>query len=223
MRPTLASRPGITLVGLDDLRQRVELIGPHRLEHRPQRAQRGLVRPVVAVVAVTADVDEAGLPEDAEVLRDGTERDGNAIGDGAGSELVIPDERQDLPATRLGDDIEGIAGWWSDKVEGAAGAVGDHFGVSFPSTPVVFGLDVTALSDDTVSWHIPEDPAWWAGSTVGFHLTAAENGGTSLLFTHGGFEAGAEIIEIVTPAWVRYLDNLVAVAESGTPNPAVTN
>ena len=124
------------------------------------------------------------------------------------------------------DNAEGIAGWWSDTVVGSAGAVGDSFEVSFPSTPVAFGLDVTRMDAETIEWHVPENPQWWKGSTIGFHLTAAaaaEGGGTSMLFTHGGFSEGHPIIEIITPAWIRYLDNLVAVAESGTANPAVTN
>ncbi len=121
------------------------------------------------------------------------------------------------------DDTAGIAGWWSDKVEGAAGAVGDDFHVTFPNTPVAFSLDVTHLADDVVEWHIPESPPWWKGTTIRFEISPSESGGASLLFTHGGFEPDDAIIEVITPAWVRFLDNLVSVAESGTPNPAVTN
>jgi hypothetical protein len=44
-----------------------------------------------------------------------------------------------------------------------------------------------------------------------------------MLFTHGGFNPDDPIIQAITPAWVRFLDNLVAVAESGKPNPAVVN
>jgi hypothetical protein len=134
-------------------------------------------------------------------------------------------EAQAAPADvkRWLDNAEGIAGWWSDKVIGSAGTVGDSFEVSFPSTPVAFGLDVMRMDDDTIEWHVPENPAWWKGSTIGFHLDAADGGGTSMLFAHAGFSEGDPIIEIITPAWIRYLDNLIAVAESGTPNPAVTN
>jgi hypothetical protein len=117
------------------------------------------------------------------------------------------------------DDTEGIAGWWSDRVEGAAGTTGDSFHVTFPSSPIVFDLDVASVSDDLIEWHIPENSPWWKGTTIRFELSESEYGGTSLLFTHGGFESD----EAITPAWIRFLDNLVSVAESGAPNPAVTN
>ena len=44
------------------------------------------------------------------------------------------------------DNSAGIAGWWSDRVEGEAGEVGDHFHVSFPPTPLVFDLPVAGAA-----------------------------------------------------------------------------
>lgn len=121
------------------------------------------------------------------------------------------------------DNTQGIAGWWSDRVDGAAGEVGETFHVTFPTTPVVFDLEVTAVSDGAVEWHVAENPPWWQGTTIRFDLTPDEGGGTRLLFTHRGFETDDPIIQMITPAWVRFLDNLVAVAESGVANPAVVN
>jgi hypothetical protein len=118
---------------------------------------------------------------------------------------------------------EGIAGWWSDKVDGAAGKVGDTFQVSFPTTPVVFELEVTAASEDVVEWHLPSNPPWWAGTTIRFELAETDDAKTDLLFTHSGFDAADPIIAAITPAWVRFLDNLMAVAVSGRAAPAVVN
>ena len=118
---------------------------------------------------------------------------------------------------------EGIAGWWSDSVSGSASAVGDTFHVRFPTTDVVFDLEVTGVSDREVSWHVPESPPWWKGTTISFELGETEDGGTSLRFTHGGFDGDDPIIAVITPAWVGFLNNLVEVAQSGTPNPAVVN
>lgn len=121
------------------------------------------------------------------------------------------------------DDPARIAGWWSDRVVGAAAAPGDRFEVTFPGTPVVFSLEVKAASDDLIEWYVPESPPWWQGTTITFALSKADSGGTSLLFTHAGFEPADPIIEVITPAWVRFLDNLTKVVESGTPDPAVVN
>lgn len=118
---------------------------------------------------------------------------------------------------------QGIAGWWSDTVDGAAGSPGDHFHVTFPTSPVVFDLEVASADSNLVEWRIPENPPWWKGTTIRFELSETESGATQMLFTHGGFEPNDPIIAVITPAWVRFLDNLVAVAESGRPNPAVLN
>ena len=84
-----------------------------------------------------------------------------------------------------------------------------------------FELDVVALSHDSIEWHIAENPPWWKGTTIGFDLSEKEDGTTRLLFTHRGFNTEDPIIEVITPAWVRFLDNLVGVAESGIANAVV--
>lgn len=117
----------------------------------------------------------------------------------------------------------GIAGWWSDSVDGAAGSVGDSFTVRFPSTPVPFELEVTQATDEIVEWKVPSSPPWWEGTTIRFEIASGDEGGSNLLFVHDGFEPDDPIIEVITPAWVRFLDNLVRVAETGEANPAVVN
>lgn len=118
---------------------------------------------------------------------------------------------------------EGIAGWWSDSVQGTAGRPGDEFHVTFPTTPETFDLEVAAVSDDLVEWRVPESPPWWKGTWIRFELSEPDPGSTLLVFAHGGFRPDDPILPVITPAWVRFLDNLVSVAESGQPNPAVVN
>lgn len=117
---------------------------------------------------------------------------------------------------------EGIAGWWSDTVEGSASTRGDEFTVRFPDTDVPFELEVTQSGGGVVEWHVPESPPWWKGTTIRFEVSEAE-GGSSLLFIHYGFDPDDQIIPVITPAWVRFLDNLVSVAESGKPKPGARN
>lgn len=118
---------------------------------------------------------------------------------------------------------DGIAGWWSDTVEGAAGAEGDEFRVTFPTTAVVFELVVAEMGDDRIEWSVPVNPPWWAGTAIRFDLSDRDEGGTLLLVSHRGFEPDDPVVAVITPAWVRFIDNLVAVAESGEPDPAVVN
>lgn len=118
---------------------------------------------------------------------------------------------------------EGIAGWWSDEVAGSASSEGDRFSVRFPTTDVVFELVVTEMSGNIVEWQVPESPPWWKGTTIRFETAESEAGGTSLLFTHGGFDPEDPIIPVINPAWIRFLDNLVEVAQTNEANPAVVN
>lgn len=119
--------------------------------------------------------------------------------------------------------VEGLAGWWTDSVSGAAAAPGDVFHACFPTTDVVFDLEVTESTNDVVAWHVPQSPPWWKGTTIRFEIAQAEDATTSVLFTHRGFDDDDPIIAVITPAWVRFLDRLVEVAESGKPNPVVVN
>jgi hypothetical protein len=120
-------------------------------------------------------------------------------------------------------DVDRISGWWTDSVTGSASAPGDVFHARFPTTDVVFDLEVAEASEGAVEWHIPESPPWWKGTIIRFDLGEGEDGKTSFLFTHRGFDEDDPIVAVITPAWVRFLDRLVEVAESGEPNPVVVN
>jgi hypothetical protein len=120
-------------------------------------------------------------------------------------------------------DVDRISGWWTDSITGSANAPGDVFHARFPTTDVVFDLEVTESSDEAVEWHVPESPPWWKGTSIRFDLDEGEGGTTALLFTHRGFDEDDPIIAVITPAWVRFLDRLVEVVESGVANPVVVN
>ena len=120
-------------------------------------------------------------------------------------------------------DARGIAGWWSDTVEGDASEVGDRFVVRFPTTDVPFQLEVVDKGDGAVQWHVPESPPWWKGTDIRFEVGTAPDGSTSVLFVHSGFDANDPIIEVITPAWVGFVNNLIEVARNDSPNPVVVN
>ena len=136
---------------------------------------------------------------------------------------VFEAECEPADVARWLSSTDGIAGWWSDRVSGAAATAGDRFTVAFPTSPVDFELEVTEAADGAVAWHVAENPPWWKGTTIRFEVAPGEGGGSAIRFSHSGFDAADPIIEVITPAWVRFVDNLVAVAESGDANPAVVN
>lgn len=117
---------------------------------------------------------------------------------------------------------EGIAGWWSDTVSGSAAETGDEFHVVFPTTDVVFDLVVADSGDAVVQWDVPESPPWWKGTSIRFQVSETDDG-SSLLFSHSGFEPDDPVIAVITPAWVGFLNNLIEVAQTGKANPAVVN
>lgn len=112
--------------------------------------------------------------------------------------------------------VDGIATWWSSKVEGSAAAVGDRFGVFFPDAPVPFDFTVATMTDDRIEWRSGEMPPPWTGTTIRFDIAAnAEGGGTGLRFEHKGFDPDSETIAIVTPTWANILMRLKANIEGG--------
>ena len=109
-----------------------------------------------------------------------------------------------------------ISTWWSDKVEGAASDVGDEFRITFPDAPAPFELEVKTADEATVEWTIDSVPPWWAGTTIRFDVMPAEQGdGANLMFQHRDFDAGNEVIPIITPAWAQIVMRLKEVVETG--------
>jgi len=117
---------------------------------------------------------------------------------------------------------QGIASWWSNTVHGKASAEGDEFAVSFPDTPFPFSFTVVSVDSRSVSWLVGEMPPPWAGTTIGFYVTEDDDGPSTLLFTHSGFEPENEIIPVVTPAWMAIISKLKANIESDENKPFFT-
>src|SRR5262245_28705356 len=83
--------------------QAPQRVAPHAFEEVAERAERVAARAIEAVAAVDANLDEARAFERPELKRDGAEGDvGHGARDVAGAALPVPDEPQDLLATRRG-------------------------------------------------------------------------------------------------------------------------
>src|SRR5262245_48432717 len=85
------------------LLERGQALVPERLEEREHLGQPLAPGAVQTAGAVAPFLDQAGGLENGEVLGDGRPGDREALGDGAGRELLAPDEAYDLAAARLGE------------------------------------------------------------------------------------------------------------------------
>ena len=118
---------------------------------------------------------------------------------------------------------EGIAAWWSDTVAGDPARSGGDLLVTFPDLPQPFHFRV-GTGDSEVSWETLEFPPWWEGTTIRWSFgPAPEGAGTSLEFSHEGFDPDNEIIPVITPAWAGIINRLKVYAESGQADPFARN
>ena len=85
-----------------------ELSVPERGEVRAELLERATARAIDAATTIPAERDETGVLEDPQVLRDRGPRDVEVRGDLADGPLLVPDETEDLPSSRLGDRAKGV-------------------------------------------------------------------------------------------------------------------
>ena len=107
LRASRAAGPGGGLVGFGEGLEVRERRVPGRLEPLAEQTHLPAARGVVAKAPLLAPRDETGGLEDAQVLRDGPEAHvGIGAMDLARRPLPVPDEPQDLAASRGGEGVE---------------------------------------------------------------------------------------------------------------------
>jgi activator of Hsp90 ATPase-like protein len=115
---------------------------------------------------------------------------------------------------------DGVAAWWSDRVEGNPGEAGTSYRIAFPDVEQPFAFDVVTSTDERVEWRTADFPPWWQGTTIRWDLAdVPDASGTRLLFSHRDFDPDNEVIPIVTPAWAQIVLHLKSYAETGRPTP----
>ena len=115
---------------------------------------------------------------------------------------------------------QGVASWWSTKVEGAPGEVDTTLGVGIPDVAQPFEFAVERDAPHTVAWRTLAYPPWWAGTTIRWTVGDRDDAtGARLHFVHEGFEPDNEVIPLVTAGWARVIMRLQHYAETGTPDP----
>lgn len=115
---------------------------------------------------------------------------------------------------------EGEAAFWTrdNETTPETGSVA-RFG--FPGAPVDLKMRVEALRPDhLVEWGCEGDFPNWEGTSVSWTLEP-KDGGTALLFRHGGWAKSYPEIEWagVNFVWGQVVGHLKAYAETGKPAP----
>jgi uncharacterized protein YndB with AHSA1/START domain len=125
----------------------------------------------------------------------------------------------DAPRERVHDLIastDGIARWWTGHPLGGEHTVGSRFSVHFgePEKPAAV-MEVLADTPDQVVWQVTDGPDTWIDTRITFALRPAARAGTTLLFTHAGWQEPSEFMSGCSTNWGAYLTSLKTGSESG--------
>lgn len=107
---------------------------------------------------------------------------------------------------------EGVERWWTAHPNVRDDA---NLQVFFGGERPAAVMQIIGDSSEQVIWRVVEGPADWIDTTITFALTRREDGGTTLLFTHGGWRDANEFMHGCSSNWGAYLTSLKSGAERG--------
>jgi Activator of Hsp90 ATPase homolog 1-like protein len=114
---------------------------------------------------------------------------------------------------------QGVNGWWSNHTHGPDG-VGSTMKVAFPDAPMTFDFEVAEDVPDTrIRWHCLAGPPEWVGTDLAFDVQTDDDGQTSVLFTHDGWQTTEESFPFIAYSWAQILPRLKQLAEEGRAQP----
>ncbi len=126
-----------------------------------------------------------------------------------------PDLVYELAATR-----DGIERWWTAHPVTGEDSVGGRLAVHFSNRDrpaAVF--EVLSRDPLRIAWRCVEGPDDWLGTRITYALTPRADGGTTLLFSHEGWERESEFMNGCSTNWCAYLMSLKSGAEGHGFNP----
>jgi uncharacterized protein YndB with AHSA1/START domain len=121
-----------------------------------------------------------------------------------------PERVHQLAATR-----EGIQRWWTGHpVAGddfASGRLEVYF--SDPAEAAAAVFEVVERSPEQIVWRCADGPHDWIDTRITFALKPRADGGTTLLFSHEGWQQENEFMNGCSTNWAAYLMSLKSGAE----------
>jgi uncharacterized protein YndB with AHSA1/START domain len=110
---------------------------------------------------------------------------------------------------------DGIARWWTGRPLTGEHTIGSSFGVYFGDAEQPAAV-MRVLTDtpDHVEWRVTDGPDSWIDTQITFSLRPSGHGGTTLLFTHAGWQQPSEFMSGCSTNWGAYLTSLKNGAEN---------
>jgi uncharacterized protein YndB with AHSA1/START domain len=124
--------------------------------------------------------------------------------------IDAPAERvRQLTATR-----EGIQRWWTGHPVAGDDSIGGELSVYFsePTNPAATFEVVERTPEQTV-WRCVDGPHDWIDTRITYALKPRDDGGTTLLFSHEGWQQENEFMNGCSTNWAAYLMSLKSGAE----------
>jgi uncharacterized protein YndB with AHSA1/START domain len=120
-----------------------------------------------------------------------------------------PERVHQLLATR-----EGIAQWWTGRPVTGDDEIGGQLSVYFrdPAEPAAI-LEVVDRSQEQIVWRCADGPHDWIDTRIAFVPRPRSDGGTTLVFSHEGWEQENEFMHGCSSNWAAYLTSLKSGAE----------
>jgi uncharacterized protein YndB with AHSA1/START domain len=119
-----------------------------------------------------------------------------------------PEHVHQLAATR-----EGIQRWWTGHPVAGEEEVGGQLSIYFRDTAEPAArFEVVEDSPEQIVWRCVSGPADWIDTRITFALKPSA-GGTTLLFSHEGWQRENEFMNGCSTNWAAYLMSLKSGAE----------
>jgi len=115
---------------------------------------------------------------------------------------------------QLATTTQGIEQWWTGRLVAGEDAIGGQLSVYFSdSTRAAAVFEVVERSPETIIWRCLDGPSDWINTRIIFALTPRADGGTTLLFSHEGWQKENEFMNGCSTNWASYLMSLKSGAE----------
>jgi uncharacterized protein YndB with AHSA1/START domain len=120
-----------------------------------------------------------------------------------------PERVHQLAATR-----EGIQRWWTGRPVAGDDQVGGQLSVYFgDAAQPAASFEVVECSPEQIVWRCVGGPDDWIKTRITFALKHRAKGGTTLMFSHEGWQRENEFMNGCSTNWASYLMSLKSGAE----------